>query len=180
MGFLFHVVGGHKVSVVATQLVIRKLNTSDDFLTPPELVEAMGAFDLDPCASQRQERPIAGSQYRFPEDNGLLLPWHGRVFVNPPFSNCSLGLAASRSTATAFFSCLPVLRFRGFGSYGRRVTRFSSRRGLLSICVQRGNPPPRFFGGAFCAMGRQNPQSLRLIPLRGVLVTNKEIRELKG
>ena len=60
MGFLFHVVGGHKVSVVATQLVIRKLNTSDDFLTPPELVEAMGVFDLDPCASQRQERPIAG------------------------------------------------------------------------------------------------------------------------
>ena len=69
-----------------TQLAIKKLNTSDDFLTPPGLVEAMGMFDLDPCASQRQERPLARRQYRFPEDNGLLLPWSGSVFVNPPFS----------------------------------------------------------------------------------------------
>jgi hypothetical protein len=68
------------------QLAIKKLNTSDDFLTPPHLVEAMGEFDLDPCASQRQESSLARRAYRFPEDNGLLLPWDGAVFVNPPFS----------------------------------------------------------------------------------------------
>ena len=69
-----------------TQLAIKKLNTSDDFLTPPELVEAMGVFDLDPCASKRSERLLAAINYRFPEDDGLMLPWQGAVFVNPPFS----------------------------------------------------------------------------------------------
>ena len=69
-----------------TQLKIKKLNTSDDFLTPPHVVEAMGEFDLDPCASGRQHKPLARKQYRYPEDNGLLLPWQGDVFCNPPFS----------------------------------------------------------------------------------------------
>ena len=69
-----------------TRLAIKKLNTSDDFLTPPEIVEAMGVFDLDPCASKRSERLLAAINYRFPEDDGLMLPWQGAVFVNPPFS----------------------------------------------------------------------------------------------
>lgn len=68
------------------QLAIKKLNTSDDFLTPPHIIEAMGLFDLDPCASHRQHQPIAAREYRFPDDNGLLLPWKGDVFCNPPFS----------------------------------------------------------------------------------------------
>lgn len=69
-----------------TQLAIKKLNTNDDFLTPPELVLAMGEFDLDPCSSRRQAMPLARRSYRFPEDDGLFLPWEGSVFVNPPFS----------------------------------------------------------------------------------------------
>lgn len=71
---------------MGSKLAIKKLNTSDDFLTPPEVVQAMGEFDLDPCASSRQATPLARRQYRFPEDNGLMLPWEGSVFVNPPFS----------------------------------------------------------------------------------------------
>ena len=69
-----------------TQLAIKKLNTSDDFLTPPELVQAMGEFDLDPCSSMRQQQQLAKICYRWPDEDGLLLPWTGRVFANPPFS----------------------------------------------------------------------------------------------
>lgn len=59
-----------------------------DYGTPPELVDLLakrwagGAFDLDPAASDRYH---VTQRYFTPADNGLLLPWEGRVFLNPPY-----------------------------------------------------------------------------------------------
>lgn len=65
---------------------IHRTNKTDDWLTPPELVSSLGEFDLDPCSSLRQSGQLAKRCYRLPDDNGLLLPWEGRVWCNPPFS----------------------------------------------------------------------------------------------
>lgn len=61
---------------------------SDERFTPAWVFEHLGVeFDLDPCS------PIAGgdcvpSRTRYTiEDDGLTQPWHGTVWVNPPFSN---------------------------------------------------------------------------------------------
>lgn len=56
------------------------------WLTPPHILKALGEFDLDPCAAP-WPRPwdTAKTHYTLPEQNGLLLPWHGRVWVNPPY-----------------------------------------------------------------------------------------------
>ena len=56
----------------------------DEWLTPPSIIEALGSFDLDPCA------PISPPWNLFPttytiEDNGLKQQWSGRVFMNPPY-----------------------------------------------------------------------------------------------
>lgn len=56
------------------------------WLTPPEIIEALGPFDLDPCAAIDQPWPTAGKHYTL-HDNGLNQPWHGRVWLNPPFGN---------------------------------------------------------------------------------------------
>ncbi len=61
---------------------------SDDWLTPPDLLEAIGApdfFDLDPCASMGQPWQTADIQFT-KVDNGLTKPWHGTVWMNPPYS----------------------------------------------------------------------------------------------
>lgn len=56
------------------------------WLTPPGIVTALGPFDLDPCAAPSPRPwPTATRHIELPED-GLLAPWHGRVWLNPPYS----------------------------------------------------------------------------------------------
>lgn len=59
---------------------------NDEWLTPPEILAALGAFDLDPCAPDILSRPwpTAISHYS-KSDDGLRQPWFGRVWCNPPF-----------------------------------------------------------------------------------------------
>lgn len=59
---------------------------SGTWLTPPHILAALGPFDLDPCAAP-DPRPwtTAAVHYTLPVD-GLSLPWHGRVWLNPPYS----------------------------------------------------------------------------------------------
>ena len=58
---------------------------TDIWLTPPEVLSALGPFDLDPCAAP-DPKPwnTAKKMYTLPQ-NGLVLPWAGRVFLNPPY-----------------------------------------------------------------------------------------------
>jgi phage N-6-adenine-methyltransferase len=57
---------------------------SDDWLTPPWMVTLLGPFDLDPCAADPRPWDIAETHYT-EADNGLIKPWHGCVWMNPPF-----------------------------------------------------------------------------------------------
>jgi hypothetical protein len=61
---------------------------TDVWLTPPGIIDALGgylSFDLDPCAPVYQPWPTAKRTYT-EEDNGILMPWDGRVWLNPPYS----------------------------------------------------------------------------------------------
>jgi hypothetical protein len=56
----------------------------EEWLTPPEIIRALGPFDLDPCASI--ERPWSTAKEHFTVlDNGLKRDWWGRVWMNPPY-----------------------------------------------------------------------------------------------
>jgi len=56
----------------------------DEWLTPPEILRALGPFDLDPCAPVNPPWPIATKQYTIVDD-GLKQLWDGRVWLNPPY-----------------------------------------------------------------------------------------------
>lgn len=59
---------------------------TDEWLTPPEILAALGAFDLDPCAPHESRRPWAmAAKHYDQEQDGLSQPWHGRVWLNPPY-----------------------------------------------------------------------------------------------
>lgn len=62
----------------------RALNSTDEWLTPPDMLAKLGPFDLDPCAPVNPPWPTARRMYTV-LDNGLLLPWVGRTWLNPPY-----------------------------------------------------------------------------------------------
>ena len=57
---------------------------TDEWLTPPEILKAIGEFDLDPCSPINRPWNTAKKHYTV-EDNGLIQEWIGRVFLNPPY-----------------------------------------------------------------------------------------------
>jgi hypothetical protein len=59
--------------------------------SPSDLVErarrVMGAIDLDPCSESAFQRTVQASRYYSlteRDEDGLKLPWFGRVYCNPP------------------------------------------------------------------------------------------------
>lgn len=58
----------------------------EDWLTPPEIIRALGPFDLDPCSPMPRPWDTAAKHYTM-ADNGLMKEWEGRVWMNPPYGN---------------------------------------------------------------------------------------------
>jgi hypothetical protein len=56
--------------------------TKNEWLTPPEVLRALGPFDLDPCAPTSRPWDMAREHY---SSSGLERQWFGRVWLNPPY-----------------------------------------------------------------------------------------------
>lgn len=65
----------------------RPVAKSHVWLTPPDILSALGEFNLDPCAAP-EPRPWPTARYMIsPPVDGLKLAWTGRVWLNPPFGH---------------------------------------------------------------------------------------------
>lgn len=63
------------------------------WLTPPFILEALGgreSFDLDPCMADNMPWQTAKAGFTI-QDNGLRQRWHGRVWLNPPYTASEIG-----------------------------------------------------------------------------------------
>lgn len=91
----------------------------DEWLTPPSIVEALGPFDLDPCAPVVRPWDTAAKHYSR-EDDGLVQPWDdARVWLNPPFGREAvkwlrkmvehgngIALIPARTETAMFYECV--------------------------------------------------------------------------
>lgn len=73
----------------------------NDWHTPEKYLKAvravLGAIDLDPASCETANCTVSAARYYTEAENGLLLPWAGRVFVNPPY-----GKVAGQSSQELF------------------------------------------------------------------------------
>ena len=90
----------------------------DEWLTPPEITSALGKFDLDPCSPINRPWDTAKKHYTILDD-GLMQPWEGKVWCNPPYGKeavkwlekCAthgdcIALTFARTETRMFFSCV--------------------------------------------------------------------------
>ena len=66
----------------------QEARTSDDYWTPKWIFDALGMeFDLDVACPPDGPPHTPAKAWYTQETDGLASPWHGRVWMNPPFSN---------------------------------------------------------------------------------------------
>lgn len=62
----------------------------NEWYTPAQYIEAaravMGGIDLDPASSDVAQRSIRAETHFTLKQDGLKQPWHGRVWLNPPYA----------------------------------------------------------------------------------------------
>jgi hypothetical protein len=77
----------HK-TVTATAFA-HHLSGSNEWYTPKQYIEAarqvMAGIDLDPASCEFANQTVKAKAYHDISANGLAKPWHGSVFLNPPY-----------------------------------------------------------------------------------------------
>lgn len=68
-------------------------SATPEWYTPAHIIERVeavfGHIDLDPCSnsSNPNEANVPALNYWTQADNGLVQPWHGKVYMNPPYGD---------------------------------------------------------------------------------------------
>jgi len=93
------------------------IGATDDWYTPRHIFDALGLiFDLDPC-SPGPTHWVPARKIYMKEDDGLVQPWSGTVFMNPPFGRRNghvPWLPSSSRTVMASLLCARTRAAHGF------------------------------------------------------------------
>lgn len=122
-----------------------------DWITPKFIIDAVGPFDLDPCASPNQPWKCARRNIAPPAD-GLRAKWTGRVWCNPPYSIMArvwLGRMAAHGSGIALtFARTETAMF--FESVWQRAHGVLFLQGRLCFYSSEGTRAEHNSGGPSC------------------------------
>jgi ParB family transcriptional regulator, chromosome partitioning protein len=71
-----------------------QLSGKDNWYTPREYIESarhvMGSIDIDPASCAMANKIVEASIFYDESNDGLIRPWHGNVWLNPPYAAKSM------------------------------------------------------------------------------------------
>ena len=78
----------------------------NEWYTPKHIIESvkavMGEIDLDPASSEMANGIVQAKDYYTTKDDGLRQDWHGRVWLNPPYSQPEITNFAKAVTSKSY------------------------------------------------------------------------------
>lgn len=152
---------------------------STEWYTPPEYIEAarlvLGSIDLDPATASIPQEWIKATIIYTLADNGLIRPWQGRVWLNPPYSTTdgksnqetwSQRLIEQYEAGRVTEAILLVKASLGYNWFDRLFDTYPVcfKRGLINFINQKGESGPAKLGSAFFYLG---PNLARFIEVFG-------------
>lgn len=149
----------------------------DEWLTPPDLQQTLGSFDLDPCSPVVRPWPTADFHYTC-KDDGLSRPWFGRVWCNPPYGTQAAAwldrLAAHGNGIALIFARTETAMF--FAHVWERADSVLFLKGRLHFHHVDGTRAKANAGAPSCliAYGVSNTQALIDSKIEGHLVVLKD------
>lgn len=147
---------------------------TNTWITPKWLVEALGPFDLDPCAATPQPWPLAAREFTITDD-GLAQDWAGRVWMNPPYGpEAGVWLRRLADHGDGIALVFARTETRDFVSeVWHRADGLLFIAGRLQFCRPSGAVAKGSNSGApsvLVAYGASNVEALRTSGLRGAMV----------
>lgn len=145
----------------------------EEWLTPPYIINSLGTFDLDPCAPINRPWETATNHFTI-KDNGLTLPWTGRVWLNPPYNsstNLWLNKLTSHNNGIALiFARTETKSF--FDHVWNKADAILFIKGRLFFHHVDGSPANANAGAPSClvAYGPNNLLSLQNSDIKGKLI----------
>lgn len=158
-------IGGHQSAAMIT----------DTWLTPPHIIKALGPFDLDPCCPESMPWPTAAWSY-CRADDGLSKDWHGRVWLNPPYSREAvkwLRKLADHGQGTALvFARTETSWF--FDYVWKRASAILFLEGRIHFHLPDGSRAKANAGAPSClvAYGEKDAELLQGSGIKGVFIDN--------
>lgn len=137
---------------------------TDTWLTPRFILDALGPFDLDPCAApDPRPWPTADVHY-VKEQDGLSLPWEGFVWCNPPFGpEVGAWLARMADHGNGIGLCAARTETRWFAdTVWSRADAVLFLHGRPTFCRPDGTPGSDNSGVPICLVGYGMEASDRL------------------
>ena len=147
---------------------------SQEWLTPPEIVKAVGPFDLDPCSPIVRPWDTAEKHLTI-NDDGLENDWHKRVWLNPPYGNQTFKwvkkLADHGSGIALIFARTETIGFHE--QVWQRAHSVFFFKGRLRFYRPDGNIGKQTAGAPSCLVSYSefDTQEIRESSLSGCLVT---------
>jgi hypothetical protein len=136
---------------------------TDDWYTPPYIFEGLGVtFDLDPCAPKGGVPWVPAARHYSEEDDGLLQPWEGRVWLNPPYSKPWPWLDRLREHGNGIALVPADTASKGFQRSSHRVDQACFLRDRVTF-LQPGNDnvTSARFPSVLLAFGDDNADAVR-------------------